>query len=198
MSDVYAALLQEAARLIVATPALAKLAGGPMPDEALHAPPPAHLPAADLVLRDESPTCPATAPLVAAIKNGASQLKWQHTYSEADGFNADFLDRSGWFNLASPDGAYMTPDFRLSIGYWGEGLFYNWHRHRPEEVYCVLAGRAVFLTEGRDPQHCGPGETVHHPSNIAHAAEMVPGPLLALALWRGESLTEKSEIVPPP
>ena len=119
-------------------------------------------------------------------------LEWQQSYTEADGFDADYLSRYGWFNLISPEGPYVCDSLRISVGYWGEGLYYTEHWHEPEEYYLVLAGEATFLSEGHPPNKCAPGDIIHHQSNQPHAIDMTPGPLLAMAIWRGGDLVAKS------
>jgi len=132
-----------------------------------------------------------TALLVDAIIAARDVLHWQQSYSQADGFDEDYLARYGWFNLISPDGPFVSEDLRVSVGYWGEGLFYKEHWHEPEEIYLVLSGAATFISEGRAPRACTIGETVFHESNQPHAIDMTPGRLLAMAFWRGNALVVK-------
>ncbi|MBY6142344.1 hypothetical protein KUV26_23210 [Leisingera daeponensis] len=136
----------------------------------------------------------ATAPAVAALVSALPRLRWQQTYTEADGFSRDWLDNYGWINLISPEGLYQSDEIRLSIGYWGAGQQYGEHSHAPEETYLILAGKARFHSEGRPAQDAGPGDTIHHAPHQKHAIDMVPGPLLAAAFWRGDALLEKSDL----
>ena len=39
------------------------------------------------------------------------------------------------------------------------------------------------------------GEVIHHPSNVSHAMRTGDEPLVALYLWRGGPLAQKSTIV---
>jgi len=135
-----------------------------------------------------------TRPAVAALIDAAPGLHWQQTYSEADGFSRDWLDNYGWINLVSPEGHYVSDQIRVSIGYWGAGQHYDEHTHAPEEVYLILAGQARFHSEGRAPIDAGPGDTIHHRPYQKHAIDMVPGPLLAAAFWRGADLLRKSDL----
>lgn len=136
----------------------------------------------------------ATRPAVSALINAAPDLHWRQTYTEADGFSRSWLDNYGWINLISPEGLYVSDQIRVSIGYWGAGQHYDEHSHAPEEVYLVLAGRARFHAEGRDPIDAGPGDTIHHRPHQKHAMDMTPGPLLAAAFWRGADLLRKSDL----
>jgi len=135
-----------------------------------------------------------TRPLVTQIAHLADRLHWQQTYTEADGFSRDFLNNYAWLNLISPEGMFVSDTARVTIGYWGQGLTYPEHSHAPEEIYCILAGQAVFHSEGHPPRLASPGETIHHIPHQKHAIDMMPGPLLALVPWRGERLVAKSDL----
>ncbi|UWQ90324.1 AraC family ligand binding domain-containing protein [Rhodobacteraceae bacterium M382] len=131
---------------------------------------------------------------VAALISAAPGLCWQQSYSEADGFSRDWLDNYGWVNLVSPEGMFHSDTIRVSIGYWGAGQHYDEHSHAPEEFYLILAGRARFHSKGRGSVDAGPGDIIHHLPHQKHAIDMVPGPLLAAAFWRGQDLLRKSDL----
>ncbi|WP_291731369.1 dimethylsulfonioproprionate lyase family protein [Leisingera sp. F5] len=135
-----------------------------------------------------------TLPVVQALAEAIQRLRWQQSYTEDDGFSRAWLDNYGWVNLVSPEGLYRSDEMRLSIGYWGAGQHYDEHSHAPEETYLILAGQARFHSEGRPPRNAGPGDTIHHAPHQKHAIDMVPGPLLAAAFWRGEDLLKKSDL----
>ncbi len=182
------ALLQKTCQAVAGQPALAEFVGPALrPDLPLAETPPFGLPVTTLVLRGDWPD-----PLAAAVKNAAPLVRWQQSYSKADGFSADYLNRYGWFNLVSSEGHFVADEIRVSIGYWGAGLIYREHWHAPEEIYLVLAGGARFLAEGRAPVDARAGDRIHHRPNQKHAIEMRPGPLLAMAFWKGSALLEKS------
>ncbi|NVK15266.1 MAG: hypothetical protein HWE35_13945 [Rhodobacteraceae bacterium] len=138
--------------------------------------------------------CEAAEPAVAALASALPRLRWQQTYTAADGFSREWLDNYGWVNLISPEGLYRSEEMRLSIGYWGAGQHYDEHSHAPEETYLILAGQARFQSEGRPARDAGPGDTIRHAPHQKHAIDMVPGPLLAAAFWRGGDLLKKSEL----
>ncbi len=131
---------------------------------------------------------------VQAICDAVPDLRWQQSYTEADGFSAKYLNAYGWFNLISPDGIFRSDTIRVSVGYWGAGQHYKEHWHEPEEFYLVLAGSAEFHSAGSAPRHCKAGDVIHHASNQAHAIDITPGPLLAAAFWRGNGLLTKSSL----
>ncbi len=136
----------------------------------------------------------ATSNVVSELLGVRRGLRWQQSYSEEDGFTREYLDAYGWVNFASPEGIYLSETVRVTIGYWGAGLQYREHNHVPEEFYVVLAGNAIFHSEGRSPRACGPGDVVHHKPYQNHSIDMSPGPLLAAAFWRGDDLLAKSDL----
>lgn len=133
-------------------------------------------------------------PLVRAIFSASSCLRWQQSYANEDGFDTNYLHNYGWFNLISPEGPFVSQALRISFGFWGEGLHYKEHWHEPEETYVVLSGGAVFHSEGRPSRSCRADDVVQHDSNQHHAIDMQPGPLLAMAIWRGQNLTRKPNL----
>lgn len=150
-------------------------------------------PATALVEGLEAETCVETQPVVTAIKHAAGHVAWRQSYTTKDaGFDAAYLRNYGWFNLIAPSGPFVSDTIRLSVGYWGQGLSYPRHWHVPEEIYLVLAGRAVFMSEDRAAVDGGPGTTIAHQSNQPHATRMPDAPLLAAAFWRGDQLEAKS------
>ena len=128
-----------------------------------------------------------------AFRDVATFAEWQQTYTEAQVGRA-YLDRYGWFNLISPDGPFTDPHWRISFGYWGRGLEYPRHWHAPEELYVVVAGSALFTSDGQDPAQLGPGGTRHHSGGEPHGMQITPGPLLAFAIWKGTALTERATL----
>lgn len=135
-----------------------------------------------------------TRALVAAIARARHQLHWEQSYSAGDGFSEDYLARYGFFNLVSDKGPFVSRKVRVSFGFWDRGLFYKDHWHEPEELYVVLAGGARFISEGRGDRDCKPADTVYHASNQRHAIDMAAGPLLVMALWKGNNLFAKSSL----
>ena len=186
-------ILTEAKKLIAQNLVLSTYANmpkNPLPYAALK---PRTLPVVAL-LADLAGKCSTdTASLTQAIIDGADDLHWQQSYS-VDQVGDTYLEKYGWFNLISPGGPFVSSELRLSIGMWGQGLYYPEHWHEPEEKYCVLAGGAKFMAKGRPPRVVTSGGVVHHASNQPHAMDMQNTPLLALAIWRGGALTRPSYI----
>ena len=150
-------------------------------------------PATDLIRQLTDHDCPMTAPLLSAVIAAIPHLHWKQSYTLDDpGFDQYYLDNYCWFNLIAPSGPFISHDLRVSCGYWGKGLHYPNHWHKPEEIYLTVAGSARYISEGRADIIGGPGATICHYSNQPHSAEMKDGPLLAMAFWRGEQLEAKS------
>ncbi len=153
---------------------------------------PYSLPACALLKHTPDLANAQTRPVMQTICDAAPLLRWQQTYTEADGFSCAYLDAYGWFNLVSPEGIFINDTIRVSAGYLGGGLKYPQHWHEPEEFYLILAGKATFYSDDRTPRLCGPGDVVYHESNQKHSIEMTDGPFFAAAFWRGRGLLAKS------
>lgn len=179
--------------LVAATPALSDFAPNLPSEPPARALAPRDLPATRYLAGLTQAACPATQAVTDALIDDAPKLRWEQSYT-ADQVGQDYLDRYGWVHVLSPEGPLVDHDIRITIGFWDAGLAYPRHRHAPEEIYCVLAGGARFDSEGRAPFAVRPGDTVHHAPNQWHAIDMTPGPLLALAIWKGEALLDVSEL----
>ena len=128
-----------------------------------------------------------TAALARAIVAAAPFLDWRHGYDEAQ-VGADYLARSGWCEIAGPEGPLVVPGSRMFVGCWGGGLDHPFHWHRAAEVYLPVAGRALFRADGREERMAGPGDAVFHDADQRHATTFGATGFLALILWRGPDL----------
>ena len=81
--------------------------------------------------------------------------------------------------------------------YWllGASLFYPAHHHASEELLFVLAGHALFNSDGNGPATLGPAVQRFHASQQPHAMIMTDSAMLILVLWRGPDLTGLSQLV---
>jgi len=129
-----------------------------------------------------------TRPLQQALMALAHHVEWHHTYTEAE-VGEDFLRRFGWFELAGPrEGYFKTDQTRMTVGYWGPGLYYPRHLHEAEELYLVVSGTAEFEVEGQQAQILQAGDTIYHRSNQPHALTTHDSGILTFVLWRGAGL----------
>jgi len=150
---------------------------------------PAPGPAAALIRnRAGAPNARSTA-LLEALQAIAEDVEWRHTYTEAE-VGRHFLDHYGWFELAGPEGHFITHKARITVGYWGPGLFYPRHQHGPAEMYSVVSGGALFHADGEEDTWLAPSQTKLHGPNQPHAMKTQDSPVLTLVFWRGEGLGE--------
>lgn len=67
-----------------------------------------------------------------------------------------------------------SPAIRVVLWGWAPGHVTVPHRHpRAEEVFHVLAGRAVFTLAGAPERTVGPGSLLVAPRGVAHAIRVV-------------------------
>ena len=188
----FAEAYHAATMLIAATPTLSGFAGWPL---ATLAPRPhTHIPAADILRSYAEGNTDITLGLHTAIRNICDYADWQQTYDVSE-VGQDFLNRYGWFELVGPTGHFHSDQVRAYIAYWGENLYYPWHRHEAEELYFIIAGEARFESEGDAPAWLRPGDTRFHASNQPHAMTTGASPVLTLVLWRGAGMTGVPEMV---
>jgi len=150
---------------------------------------PIWLNAAEFVQTNPGATSPQSTALLHAVQQAAPHLHWRHGYS-AEEVGQHFLDNFCWFELAGPDGHFLTQKTRITFGYWGPGLFYPRHHHIPEELYTVVSGQAVFHADGDADALLTPGQTRFHAVNQPHAMTTRDHPILTLVFWRGGALAD--------
>lgn len=126
-------------------------------------------------------------PIHKAFQAIAEVAEWKQTYTEEE-VGYGFLQDYGYIELFGPSGHFETAEMRGYIAYWGRGLYYPWHRHEAEEIYCVISGTGEFAKEGNSSRQLYSGECQFHGSNQPHALTMNDGPILALVLWRGNGI----------
>lgn len=161
------------------------------------APWPADLEWADLAARDfpvsdliQDWTCADFGPeadIHRALQGAAPGAHWLRTYSEAE-VGAHFLANYGYIELYGPTGQYRSGQGRGFLAYWGGGLEYDWHVHEAEELYFVLSGSGLFMSEGAETALLKRGATRMHASMQPHALHLPEGPILTYIPWRGNGL----------
>lgn len=147
------------------------------------------LPSSSLVLSTPGAPGAGSAALVKALQDIVGDVEWRHTYT-AEEVGQHFLDHFCWFELAGPEGHFITHQARITVGYWGPGLFYPRHQHAAEELYTVLSGRALFHADGEADAWLAPGGTRLHLANQPHAMTTGEDPVLTLVFWRGTGLAD--------
>lgn len=122
-----------------------------------------------------------------------NSFRWGQTYTTAD-FDRHFIENYGWMELFGTRGHFDNQTAAGGFLILGPGVEYPDHHHVAEELYVPLAGSAEWR-KGEGPfVPRTAGEVIHHPSRISHAMRTKREPLLALYLWRGGPLAEKSTV----
>lgn len=190
--------LAAAARALLAEfdqPELASfLDGWPAPDAARRTVESAPLPVLRWLGRTPALAVAETRPLVDGVAAAAGALAWGQTYAAGD-LGERFLERYGWSELIGLRGPIASSRLACGVLLLGPEITYPPHSHVAEEVYIPLAGTADWLRGGEGWRRRRPGELIHHPSGIAHAMRTGEQPLLALYLWRGGDLAQKSKLL---
>ena len=154
------------------------------------------LPATRFMSPSLSLTHPGTHALVALFEAEKANLKWEQSYSRADGVvGEDMLSGYGFAEVIGKQGPFVSEKVRSGIGVWGPDIDYPLHRHRAEEVYVVLAGSARFQLGDGDNVSSGvrgPGDVVHVPSMLTHGFATGQEPLVVFYIWQAGDLREKS------
>jgi mannose-6-phosphate isomerase-like protein (cupin superfamily) len=154
---------------------------------------PAHLPVLGWLPQIRACAGPETQALVDTVAEMAGALPWGQNYSAADFGNA-FQARYGFMELIGPRGPFVAEGIACGLLMFAPETEYPQHRHEAEEIYVVLAGAAEWRTGAENYAVAPPGTVLHRPSWSPHATRMGAEPMLALYLWRGGDLMQKSEI----
>ncbi|MDX8439792.1 dimethylsulfonioproprionate lyase family protein [Mesorhizobium australafricanum] len=132
-------------------------------------------------------------PLAQFVADHRGALRWGQTYTAGD-FGQGFVDNYGWLEVFGTRGHFVNDEVAAGLLILGPDIVYPDHHHIAEEIYIPLTGGTEWrMGEGgfhvRDA-----GEVIHHPSNVNHAMRTGKEPLMALYLWRGGPLAQKSTI----
>ncbi|AGB71504.1 MULTISPECIES: dimethylsulfonioproprionate lyase family protein [Rhizobium] len=154
---------------------------------------PRDLPVVGYLREPHAPSYEPEASLLDTLRNAASALHWAQTYSITD-FGADFLQRYGWVELFGTRGHFASEEMAGGFLLLGPGVHYPDHHHEAEEIYIPLTDGSLWSKDAQPFLPRWSGEIIHHPSNIRHAMRTEDQPLVALYLWRGGPLAQKSII----
>lgn len=143
---------------------------------------PDHRPCSTAMQTDTGLKSHGFAELQSAIISSAPFMKWRQIYLDED--RNQFMDRLGCCSIIGEGGPFASDEMRLFVIYMPAGLYYPWHIHPAEELYVVIAGRAVFKREHCADELLGEGQSMFHESNQPHAIETTDAPMLSLVTWR--------------
>lgn len=135
----------------------------------------------------------AERPLVELLAQNRAVLHWGQTYTATD-FGERFIENYGWLELFGTRGHFENDSVAAGFLILGPDILYPDHHHVAEELYVPLTGGTAWRKgEGgfiRQPA----GTVIHHPSNVNHAMRTGSEPLVALYVWRGGPLAQKSTV----
>ena len=142
----------------------------------------------------ERAAVPATAPLVCRLAGlAADRLAWGQTYGAGD-FGDRFLANYGWMELFGSRGHFVNDRVAAGFLLLGPQTHYPDHRHVAEEIYFPLTSGTEWRMGDAPFASRAAGEAIHHASGVPHAMRTGRMPLLALYLWRGGPLDQRSEL----
>jgi hypothetical protein len=132
-------------------------------------------------------------PLVRLLADRRPSFRWGQTYTEAD-FGKAFIDNYGWLEVFGTRGHFANDTVAGGVLVLGPNLVYPDHHHVAEEIYIPLTGGAEWRMGEGAFRAREAGEVIHHASEVGHAMRTGGDPLLALYLWRGGPLAQKSTV----
>ena len=136
---------------------------------------------------------PAAKALVQWLVEHRNGLHWGQTYTETD-FGKAFIDNYGWLEVFGTRGHFANDEVAAGLLILGPEIVYPDHHHVAEEIYIPLTGGTEWRMGEGGFRVREAGEVVHHASNVNHAMRTGKEPLLALYIWRGGPLAQKSTI----
>ena len=136
-----------------------------------------------------------TKTLVKMIVSLANSLAWGQTYSVQD-LGLGFLEKYGWTEIIGQRGPIASDRIACGFLLLGPRVEYPQHRHEAQEVYVPLTGKTLWLKGDQEWIYRTLGLPVYHASWEMHAMRTETEPLLALYLWRGGDLAQKSLLIP--
>lgn len=135
----------------------------------------------------------AAKPLLQWLAEHRNALHWGQTYTETD-FGKAFIDNYGWLEVFGTRGHFANDEVAAGLLILGQEIVYPDHHHVAEEIYIPLTGGTEWRMGEGGFRVREAGEVIHHASNVNHAMRTGNEPLLALYIWRGGPLAQKSTI----
>jgi mannose-6-phosphate isomerase-like protein (cupin superfamily) len=133
----------------------------------------------------------AGAPLACLLAENSRSLSWGQTYNASD-FGRHFMENYGWTEIFGTRGHFANSQVAGGFLLLGPNVTYPDHHHEAEEIYVPLTGGALWKMGRENFSSRDAGEVIHHRSNVSHAMRTTEAPLLALYLWRGGPLAQRS------
>ena len=136
-------------------------------------------------------TTKKTETLVKRLTLMAHHMAWGQTYTAQD-LGAGFLEKYGWTELIGLRGPFASNRVACGFLLLGPQIEYPSHFHEAEEVYVPLTKKTLWQRGKQSWGYRTPGRPIYHASRMPHAIRTEAIPLLALYLWRGGNLVQKS------
>jgi hypothetical protein len=133
------------------------------------------------------------AEVVKTLKSCTEHLSWGQTYTAED-FGEAFLENYGWTELIGLRGPVASKDIACGFLLLGPNTEYPKHSHEAEEVYVPFNSQTLWIQEEDDWILRQSGVPIYHRAWIAHGMRTGSTPLLALYIWYGGNLAQKSHI----
>ncbi|MBC8440560.1 MAG: transcriptional regulator [Deltaproteobacteria bacterium] len=143
----------------------------------------------------KSGTNSSTSCIFKQFQSVSDYLYWGQTYSAED-FGETFLNKYGWAELIGLRGPIVSEKIACGFLLLGPDVLYPKHSHEAEEVYIPLSSdQDVFWVKGDDAWVSrAVGRPIYHKSGMIHGMKTSLSPLLALYVWYGGDLAQKSKI----
>lgn len=133
------------------------------------------------------------AEIINTLKDCAKHFWWGQTYTSKD-FGEAFLKNYGWTELIGLRGPVVSNDIACGFLLLGPNIEYPKHSHEAEEVYVPSNSKALWIQGEEGWMSKQSGLPIYHEPWIPHGIRTSPTPLLALYIWHGGNLVQKSQI----
>jgi mannose-6-phosphate isomerase-like protein (cupin superfamily) len=155
-----------------------------------------YLPVSDFLTAALAGTNTQTHALTDLFRRENEKLKWEQTYTKADGVvSDDMLQRYGFVEIIGKRGPFVSDKVRCGIGVFGPNVQYPMHYHGAEELYFLLSGSAHFRFDDGPVEVREVGDMVYVPSMMKHGFDILDKPLVIFYIWQAGDLREKSKFV---
>ena len=137
----------------------------------------------------------STRGIVEIFQSLTDDLCWGQTYSAED-FGQAFLNKYGWAELIGLRGPIASENIACGFLLLGPDVLYTKHSHEAEELYIPLSSDQDVLWVQDDDAWTSRavGRPIYHKSGMIHGMKTSLSPPLALYVWYGGDLAQKSRI----
>jgi hypothetical protein len=131
--------------------------------------------------------------IINTLMDCAENLCWEQTYTAED-FGEAFLENYGWTEIIGLRGPIASNYIACGFLMLGPNTEYPKHSHEAEEVYVPFNSQTLWIKGEDDWMPRQSGVPIYHRPWITHGMRTDSIPLLALYIWHGGNLTQKSHI----